>query len=504
MTGDFQLLARIEAFNIDGGDRPAYSFAARLADENGWSRAFAERVIREYKRYVYLAMTEGRAVCPSDAVDEAWHLHLTYTRSYWVRFCGETLRGELHHDPTRGGSAEDDKHWRMYEATLVAYRAAFGETPPPDIWPPVATRFAGMVASVAAPAVEHSRLRRARALLSVSPAAAIVVVAIAAALWSQAGALNPFALQGSQFLLALVPALLLAILAGRVLHERVRLAGAPRFRRFKPLDWDEAAYAAGGSGRLSSATMARLVAGGFMRVSDDGMTLAATGKSGNLSNAERAALDHLPIAKGRSSTPLDFKRMEADIARSTRSRIAALEADGVLIAERRIFCALLASLAPLAAVLLFLATPRLAAGRAAGKPVLFLVIAMCVGAVVGLIFARPTPVNRRTPKGEELLQKMRSAHSGLEIGKGLERPVANASTDSIAVAAGLGVALFGTAALAHSEMAELTDLGRFLPARVGQSSGCGGGCGSSTSGGGGDGGGSSGCGGCGGGGGGGD
>ena len=86
MTADqLELCRTIEAFDIDGGpcDMP---FAARLARENGWSRSFAERAVREYKRFVFLAMTSDTPVCPSEGVDAAWHLHLTYTKSYWKRF----------------------------------------------------------------------------------------------------------------------------------------------------------------------------------------------------------------------------------------------------------------------------------------------------------------------------------------------------------------------------------------------------------------------------------
>src|SRR5438067_11295839 len=103
------LLARILAFDIDGGE-VALPFAARLARENGWPRPYAERVVEEYKRFVFLAVTSGIIVCPAEDVDAAWHLHLTYTRSYWKRFCGEVLGRPLHHDPTKGGPDEGAKH----------------------------------------------------------------------------------------------------------------------------------------------------------------------------------------------------------------------------------------------------------------------------------------------------------------------------------------------------------------------------------------------------------
>src|SRR5947209_3201497 len=134
------LLDRIESFDIDGGEA-VLPFASRLARENGWTRLHAQRVVREYKRYVFLAVSSAFPVCPSEDVDAAWHLHLTYTRSYWKRFCGEVLGRPLHHDPTKGGPAEAKKHLRMYARTLSAYREAFGHEPPPDIWPPADARF---------------------------------------------------------------------------------------------------------------------------------------------------------------------------------------------------------------------------------------------------------------------------------------------------------------------------------------------------------------------------
>ena len=64
-----ELRRRIEDFAIDGPVPSDLPFVARLARENGWTRAFADRVVREYKRFVYLAMTAGHPVCPSEQVD---------------------------------------------------------------------------------------------------------------------------------------------------------------------------------------------------------------------------------------------------------------------------------------------------------------------------------------------------------------------------------------------------------------------------------------------------
>lgn len=112
----------------------ALSFAQRLARENGWSAAHAARVVEEYRRFLYLAVTAAHPVTPSDAVDQAWHLHLTYTRDYWERLCPTVLGRPLHHGPTRGGREEGERFFEQYALTLRAYEAAFGSAPP-DIWP---------------------------------------------------------------------------------------------------------------------------------------------------------------------------------------------------------------------------------------------------------------------------------------------------------------------------------------------------------------------------------
>ncbi len=117
------------------------SFSTRLATENGWSQNYADRVVEEYRRFLYLAMRSERPVTPSDQVDQAWHLHLSYTKSYWDELCAEVLERPLHHDPTKGGSAQQKKFSEQYEFTLAAYRKFFGEDPPADIWPPTEIRF---------------------------------------------------------------------------------------------------------------------------------------------------------------------------------------------------------------------------------------------------------------------------------------------------------------------------------------------------------------------------
>jgi len=129
-----QLWQSLEAFQIDQPDAKL-TFVRRLAQENRWKLRFAERVFVEYKRFLYLAAAADHPASPPDAVDQAWHLHLAYTRSYWDELCSKLLKQQLHHLPTLGGSAEDDKHSDLYARTLESYEQAFGHRPPADIWP---------------------------------------------------------------------------------------------------------------------------------------------------------------------------------------------------------------------------------------------------------------------------------------------------------------------------------------------------------------------------------
>ena len=141
MSPKSPLWNRIQSFELDDPSA-TLPFSARLAREQGWSRAYAHAAIEEYKRFLYLAATAPHPVTPSVAVDEVWHLHLVYTRSYWEELCGRVLGKPLHHEPTRGGPSEGRKYADLYARTLARHRETFGEAPPPSLWPPMEQRFA--------------------------------------------------------------------------------------------------------------------------------------------------------------------------------------------------------------------------------------------------------------------------------------------------------------------------------------------------------------------------
>lgn len=128
-----KLWRELEAFSIDKPGAP-YPFSARLADEQDWTSDFSLRAISEYKRFIFLATVAGHPVTPSFVVDEVWHTHLIFTRSYW-EVMGDILGILIHHDPGQGEPGDEAVFARQYQQTLESYRKYFGE-PPADIWGP--------------------------------------------------------------------------------------------------------------------------------------------------------------------------------------------------------------------------------------------------------------------------------------------------------------------------------------------------------------------------------
>ena len=118
-TQQKELYQNIQKFSLDDADA-VLSFTQRLAKDNGWTIEYTQRVINEYKKFAFLAVIAGHPVSPSSQVDQAWHLHLTYTHSYWDDFCGKILHKPLHHNPSLGSYSEQEKFRRWYEKTLIS------------------------------------------------------------------------------------------------------------------------------------------------------------------------------------------------------------------------------------------------------------------------------------------------------------------------------------------------------------------------------------------------
>ncbi|HEY1190064.1 MAG TPA: TIGR04222 domain-containing membrane protein [Gemmata sp.] len=471
-----ELLARVLAFDIDGGEVPL-PFVARLAREHGWAPSFAERVVEEYKRFLFLAATTGFLVCPSEDVDAAWHLHLTYTKSYWQRFCGELIGRPLHHEPTKGGPAEGEKHLLMYAATLTAYGEAFGHPPPEDIWPSGTVRFGDDT--------RHRVVNTARnwviPKLPVKRVAQLIgTFALIAFLLPGCADANPFALKRADILLPFGLAIVSAVCGGRVIRSVLRTPNATPADDTVQLSWEQTAYLGGGTGRLATAAVARLVGRGLAQVADDGKRLVAVGPvPDDTSRVERAVLGALPVSNDLTALEPVERAVEIAFAKE----VERLEREEIALPALRKIRIWLASLIPLALVYLCLALPQFLFAAQANRPTQYLTIMSIVGGVFGLI-ALSSGSFRLSNRGKVLLAKQKDRHAALKTGAQWHN-----NGD-----AGMAVALFGTAVLVGTPIAPLQ---AWYPRQTSEasSSGCSTGCGSGCGGGSGSDGGGGGCGG---------
>jgi hypothetical protein len=135
-----ELWKKVQHFELDD-PQSEFAFSDRLARENNWSLEFSLQAMLEYKKFMFLQCIADHPLTPSDQVDQVWHLHLLYTQSYWLDFCGKILLRQIHHGPTKGGTKERAKYADFYERTLKLYAICFHESPPREIWPESQKRF---------------------------------------------------------------------------------------------------------------------------------------------------------------------------------------------------------------------------------------------------------------------------------------------------------------------------------------------------------------------------
>jgi len=315
-TEHIELLQRLEGYAPD--EPTAFPFSERLARENGWSPSYARRVIHEYKRFAFLAVAAGHPVSPSDEVDQAWHLHMLYTRAYWTDFCAEVLRTPLHHQPTKGGGEERGKFHDWYHRTLESYRRFFNMEPPSDIWPAAERRFGEDIHFVRVNEVRNwiipkptslSRLRNLGALALNRPGqrwpwgASVAALAICGAgcgaVLSNSASLNDYG--GQNFLAAFL--LLWAGIHGAAALLRVWLRNSPAGDRddFGELDSYAVAFLSGGGSRTFDAAIAKLVHGGVLTLDPAEARLRRSGPLPDDSGPfERAIHEMVPADAGAS------------------------------------------------------------------------------------------------------------------------------------------------------------------------------------------------------------
>lgn len=143
LTQHTELWSKVGKFTFDEKGA-TLTFSHKLSQQQDWSATFTARVIEEYRRFIFLCCISPTGASPSKAVDEAWHLHLTYTKSYWIDFCKNTLGKDIHHNPSKGSDEENHKHEEWYKETLALYETVFGSLPPGDIWPPPQRGYTGL------------------------------------------------------------------------------------------------------------------------------------------------------------------------------------------------------------------------------------------------------------------------------------------------------------------------------------------------------------------------
>ncbi len=268
------LYQRLQAFSFD---RPNASlrFSQRLMQENHWTREFTERAIAEYKRFAFLAVVAGHPVTPSDQVDQVWHLHLTYTRSYWEEFCPQVLQMPFHHEPTRGGAVESQKFEDWYGKTLESYQYWFGAAPPEDIWPPAAIRFGQDLRFVRVNEQQNWVLPKPE--FSVPPQLPRMVLLFLASMFiltgcgSIAGLPNPLNFSGSEFLTFYGGLMAIGIPVAYGLRSQLLLPdnSSPLPR----LDTYEVAYLAMGKSHVVDTAIAALTQQGYVKPEPAGQTL---------------------------------------------------------------------------------------------------------------------------------------------------------------------------------------------------------------------------------------
>lgn len=470
-TARRELWRRIEAHRFDDPSA-RLTFTGRLARENGWTIGRACRVVKEYRRFCFLATVAGHAVTPSEDVDQAWHLHLLYTRDYWETFCGEVLRTPLHHGPTRGGEREAARYDGQYRATLATYEHTFDETPPHDIWPDVEQRFGSDLACRRVNVARNWVIPKPRWLRHRQrPRIAVAAVAMPVPL-IMAGFVNPLDLRGGDFLWLFGVLAMGAVAAGVVLKRLFHPVGDDVPTGLDPLEI--ALLANDGRLRFAAAALAQLA-----RPDANGNSLTL--------------VDQLPD----TATPLLTRLHERLVASGSSDSIAMLRAAMQAAAEEEeprlrdmglLTGAWLTSpppwlaIAPAAAVL-GLGIAKIVVGISRDKPVGFLV-AGCVilTAIATCLLWRP----RRTRAGERLFTELRNSFRQSEERRQWDAKLGTADVAPLAIAL-LGVGtLYGTP----------WDPIRASAARMRMADGGAGGCGTAGCGGGGDGGG--GCGGCGG------
>jgi uncharacterized protein (TIGR04222 family) len=482
-TNQTELWQRLEQFQLDEA-QVAFPFTARLARENGWSRALALRVALEYKRFAFLCVAAGHPCTPSEQVDQAWHLHLIYTRSYWEEFCRDALRQPLHHGPTKGGAKDGAKFHDWYARTLESYRHFFGE-PPADIWPPAAQRFGEDLRVERVNVARHWVIAKPRWWPAAKVAALLGAggVAVAGCQGALLGYVPVFDWKGPEFLKFY--AVMFGIALGWIFWRFAAWSRAQNERAAQievPSDVYEIAALTGGTERMAQAAVVSLANTGTISLGGEGgKQLQVSGPLPETAHpVERSVYEKL---LGQEAMP----------ARAAVCLVAELT-DLQQVANRQPGAGEFPSRPPIRMMLplglvFVMGVTKLIIGLSREKPVGFLVL-MLLGTAITAVLVQIA--RHKTKSWQQRLQQQLQLRSA-----SLRQDVLGAEGTSHAGSVlALTAALFGVGALSNTMLADYVPLlapPPLPPRRVGSEGGSG--CGSDGGSSGGDGGGGGGCGG---------
>ena len=396
-----ELYQRLAEFELDD---PAsdHCFSDKLAKANRWSTDYARRTVEEYKRFLFLAVTAGHIVTPSDQVDQAWHQHLTYTESYWKELCAEVLGQEIHHGPSKGGADETRKYRELYEQTLDSYRAAFGEEPPEDIWPDTNTRFGSDLACcrvntsqnwvIPKPAKCIKQLLRPLRQETL----ALGVVPLVFAAW------NPFDLRGPEFMVLFGLSYVFSVAIAITLRSTLRRVHPQTIGRPPETlnDPYEVAYLAGGESRVAQAATGLLVHSGVFEVQRSSKTLVANLPLPSSAHEIEEAVYSAAVATNGKAEGRHFSSFAGSALTTIRNSLAE---KGLIETASSFAAAQFWSLVVMCPVLV-LGVVKLNVGLSRQKPVGFLIAGLVVVVATMVWFAIRRP--HRTAAGNRLLGQL--------------------------------------------------------------------------------------------------
>jgi hypothetical protein len=89
----------------------------------------ANRLIEEYRRFLFLALRAGHAVMPPPMVNQVWTLHIENSANYWG------VLSELITERPVTQDSDSTEVSGTYEKTVASYSRVFGTMAPERIWP---------------------------------------------------------------------------------------------------------------------------------------------------------------------------------------------------------------------------------------------------------------------------------------------------------------------------------------------------------------------------------